>query len=998
MAEQAFILGEACDVREVLATPGIYVAPSGSPSYGALLALTWKGLAEQLGRRQLADGQLAIAVRVPEPGAYRPNASGSPDFLSMTHITVDDEVFANTLSMYADWREAWWREAIQNSVDAGATEIRLGVRCLDENEQMIDLGTDVDPDRSTEDTARIAFIEVSCEDNGSGMDQETLATKFLAVGGTGKGSVRSSAVGGFGEAKKLLIGLWVRWYLRTGQEGQPNSFECVDGHGLRFTPRHAPPFQGTQLHALMRVGESAGADHARAFVAKCSLPGIVVTMNGVELPQGRATSAEEPLFAWMESDERLQSRLDDVLGIRNPNLGWNARRELIRDKIDEIVEETGLRPSGVIPNALDALATRLNTRRTRMRIYYSAKDTATPGKALLRVSGISAEGLERSLYMFPRTFAEVPGTAIIELSGDSKAMLLANRESLLREGAGYAIDSAIDEWIQVVTADKRQALERQLAPILYEGEGLFEASQDAAASLALALGAFEMGPKFKPVDIDAMLRAMAAEQAAYNEAMARLGKQLPNFSLPSEAALQAAFDAVDLRGPSHIEQITKTAAWRPNFMIILGPDGDRPAPELLPERMPPKLVQLQKFWAEIIRFILINLGEDVTYGVGWTIHPKNGGAHLKKDGVHWLVMNPYREPSRHSAGFRSLTNEDDVAHIYSLALHEVGHIKFQNHYDEWGNYITETLVPRALWNKQKYIERIRKAVLARASMKSRGGREILSGPKGLLGSRDVMRSLPTLAQLQAFFGKKYRDSDTQNAIAGMVAWARIKPGEGEEPSNSRELETIASVVKKWHVSTLANYRADVAFLSNEEVALDGVPRVMMFFWRSRSIIVLEAHELDAESCVRALSYDVTRSMLREGTELPNYPARQFHAVRLGTAMRAFLRVAGERLEVVRRYAEQVIEAAVDFSVAAGGSADEVRASNLVSCSWGAGFAMYIPTAMGPLVVRPLGDDWLVNNPWDNAAAAAFEDSNNAMGMGSKYYVEFTFDRERGALK
>ena len=1003
MTDPAYILGEACDVREVLARPGVYCAPSGSPSYGALLSLVWRGLARQLGRRQLADGQLAIAVEVPPQDRYTANANVG-EFLSMTHITVDDEVFANTLSMYADWREAWWREAIQNSVDANATEIRLGVRCLDQNMDMVDLGTDDDTSRSLEAEHRIQFIEVSCEDNGIGMDQETLATKFLAVGGTGKGSARSSAVGGFGEAKKLLIGLWVSWYLRTGQEGASSSFECVDGHGLRFSPRTAPPMRGTVLRAVMRVGEATGARQARAFVAKCSLPGIVVTMNGEPLPQGRSTSSEEALYAWQEDDDTLRNRLLDALHARRPDVTWDTLRDELRVLLLDARHAGGFEHGAPPPNYYDVVAAHLNTRRTTMRVYYQAKDVSSPGHAMVRVSGFSPEGVERCLYMFPKTFADVPGTAIIELSGDSKAMLLANRESLLRAGAGYAIEVAMDEWVKVVTADKRAALERKLAPIKYEGEGMFEASVDTAAAMALSLGAFDLGPKLEPANIDAMMEAMELLRQMREAARQQAGKAPEPEPFFEHQAVKASLTSVDLKGPAHVEKITQLAAWRPNFIILLGPEGEQPAPELRPETMAPELVKLQKFWAECIRFILINLGEYVQYGVGWTVHPEVGGAALRQEGTHWLVLNPYRDGGDHSKGFRSLTNDDDVALIYSIAMHEVAHIKHRSHYDEWGNHFTSVLVPRALWRKEQYIERIRKAVLARSSSKQRGTKALLmSKDRAMPKARGALMPLPSLASLQRWFAKVNRTTEMTQAVVALVAWSKLPPGL-EEVSMSPQLLTIAKAVRAYDVEKI---RGGIGFISNVEVADDrSDPTAMLCFPMVRSVALMSVLEQEARDWADSFSWAAKQQLLEmhHGETDEQYATRIFYAVQLGCAMQAYVRFANARLDDLLPAAEQVIQAAVRLSALLGGEPHKgVRASSLVSPPWGAAFSLYIPTGTNSLFFCvPQGRNWVIehHDEWmGQRTIEEFERSCNALAeQEPTSYRALTFDPLRGALR
>ena len=84
----------------------------------------------------------------------------------------------------------WFREVVQNSIDAGATEIDI---VTDENEKVI-----------------------SCIDNGRGMNAKIFLNKFLALGGSYK---EDDAVGGFGQAKEIVILTWPGWMVLTKKKG-----------------------------------------------------------------------------------------------------------------------------------------------------------------------------------------------------------------------------------------------------------------------------------------------------------------------------------------------------------------------------------------------------------------------------------------------------------------------------------------------------------------------------------------------------------------------------------------------------------------------------------------------------------------------------------------------------------------------------------------------------------------------------------------------------------
>ncbi len=87
---------------------------------------------------------------------------------------------------YRHWQEAWFREVVQNSLDAEATRIDFTTRKSGAN------------------------LILTARDNGVGMREWTLLNKFLVLGATSKGA---ESIGGFGEAKKLLLWPWRFWMI-----------------------------------------------------------------------------------------------------------------------------------------------------------------------------------------------------------------------------------------------------------------------------------------------------------------------------------------------------------------------------------------------------------------------------------------------------------------------------------------------------------------------------------------------------------------------------------------------------------------------------------------------------------------------------------------------------------------------------------------------------------------------------------------------------------------
>lgn len=178
-------------------------------------------------------------------------AKGKGEVLLTGRMSYTPEYFHKAAASYADWRSAWWREALQNSVDAGATEIELkSAMSFGDHEG--------------------AYV-LSVTDNGSGMSQDTLVDRFLAFGGSQKAS---DAVGGFGKAKELLILPWVCWSMASRD---------LHAHGVAmdWTLERATDTGHTKLEVVM-AGPSDRQTHcwaARGVLRRSHLPGVRVTVQ-----------------------------------------------------------------------------------------------------------------------------------------------------------------------------------------------------------------------------------------------------------------------------------------------------------------------------------------------------------------------------------------------------------------------------------------------------------------------------------------------------------------------------------------------------------------------------------------------------------------------------------------------------------------------------------------------------------------------------------------------
>lgn len=121
----------------------------------------------------------------------------------MAIVTVPAEFFRAELRVYGNWREAFAREVLQNSADAGATRI------------------DVHFSTTPAGQARVVF-----NDDGHGMSREVLEEVFFALGRTTKGG--PDTIGGFGRARIIICFAQRSYTIRTGNL-------LVEGSGGQYT-------------------------------------------------------------------------------------------------------------------------------------------------------------------------------------------------------------------------------------------------------------------------------------------------------------------------------------------------------------------------------------------------------------------------------------------------------------------------------------------------------------------------------------------------------------------------------------------------------------------------------------------------------------------------------------------------------------------------------------------------------------------------------------------
>lgn len=590
--------------------PGIYVARAQDPAYGGLEALAVEGHATYLGERHDPDGTKMIAVSVPgaRDGEQAPNMGGA--------IRIGREFFTTALRDYHDWKEKWWREAIQNSVDAGATDIDCRVEQVPEG------------------------FAISVSDDGRGMDEDTLLNKFLVLGGTTK--TRGDTRGGFGKAKELLVLPWLAWSIHTRDRK-------VVGAGLDYQVEPAPFRQGTEIRVVMPPDETTHESCALAFIEKCYLPDIRFTVNGT----------------------RHKARL--------------APGEELR--------------------SFEGKAT----------LYYDKK--GKNNGLFVRTMG---------LFMFEMWVSDaVKGTLVVELTGSSVELLTANRDGI----RDYELKRGIERYVNELAADVSSALKKKKGLIRkrFEGTGKFTGANEQDLRSAMLNHMEELQPAQQTKrglvlseDQVSVLKGVVHELGAGEGSALVLEETVGALNMRTNAETAAAMlDSTVMPGPAAVEAAIKQLAWEPDFYLINDVEGFHVPKMFYPESLTPGVKKLAKAWAELCRFVLIQLGCATPFGVGFIFSHDAMAAYQQEDDEHWLLLNPFRDAAAVGSAKPSkealwgLVTEDDVNQLYASAVHEVTHMAdgVRYHDESFASALTRNFARCA--NKDRQVKAIIKSIKAR---------------------------------------------------------------------------------------------------------------------------------------------------------------------------------------------------------------------------------------------------------------------------------------------
>lgn len=583
--------------------PGIYETSSGSEAYPAARFLVESGRARVVSEQFLPGGRVLLTVE-----KTNGRAKSNPDEEERTvEVKMSRKWLESRTKQYRDWRTAWWREAIQNSIDPGTgAATRVDLRC----EQMAD-----------------GNWLVSCSDNGNGMTREQVEDPdkgFLVFGGSGK-TASSSSIGGFGEAKELLVFPWIQYRLLTSDQE-------YTGRGNQAKAKKAPMRKGVLLEVIMPADVHTTPEDALLVLARSWIPNVTFTLNGKTIKTGIPTPSK---------------KLDEVAG---QGIVYETPR---RRKTAEAIELEKQREPDKEPDKRD------------------------PADILVRKDG---------LWMFTeRLHGSAKHGLIVEVTGPSTKIFTANRDGF--ESGAWDLREAIDK------AKEEMASEGEVRSKLEKPEELtirgpmFNAAQ-RALTVREAVGPLPETKAGKPIHlndetINQIVQVVASftaqdlanlphdQQGHYDE---ESEERLMQAVMASPEASKVIMQTADLKGQTSFDAAVRQVVWQPAFHYRKDEGLKYRIPaKFKPAGMTPAVLRLLKTWAELCRMALVNIGSDLTYGVGFWFSQQAGAGYLRKDNTNWLLLDPHKSKEDRTEIYNP-ANLEDLKWLWSTAQHEVAHM------------------------------------------------------------------------------------------------------------------------------------------------------------------------------------------------------------------------------------------------------------------------------------------------------------------------------------
>ena len=583
--------------------PGVYVTTSATPAYAGARFLVESGKAIGVDR-YLPGGQIELTFEVmgQQRGPRKNPPDGEEGFERSGSVKVTKKWLKTRTREYENFKTAWWRESIQNSINphtGNATRVDLICREL--------------PDKTW---------VVSCSDNGRGMTREQVEDEekgFLVFGGSGASQYGSmGGIGGFGEAKQLLIFPWLQYRLLTADQ------EYI-GQGADWKARTVTPRKGVMLEVIMPEDAHTTPEDALHVLVRSWLPHVTFTLNGkvvaTKIPTPEQALKEVPGQGIIYSYPKIRNEAPEIV-VRKGGL-WTFSQELPPSAKHGIIVEVTGESTRMFTTNRDGFS--WNADKLKKQLASDIKEMTTEGR--LRAKLKPVERIVRGTGKF-KTFEQKRTEEVPE------------RAFEMREAVGG---------LPVITQEPKTLPPEVVDQVVKKIEKFNNQDWEKLGEMTPEDGAGS--------DVDS-----AAGMAAFLQIAAA-----------SPAAAAAILEHMKFTGQKSMDAAIKQMVWKPDFYLIKDADMAYVIPKKFqPETMTPAILRLTKIWAELCRFILISMGVGTPFGVGFWFSDDAAAGYLFRKDEHWLLLNPHKNQERTEVYIPG--NQEDLAFLWAAAIHEVSHM------------------------------------------------------------------------------------------------------------------------------------------------------------------------------------------------------------------------------------------------------------------------------------------------------------------------------------
>jgi hypothetical protein len=188
------------------------------------------------------------------------------------------------------------------------------------------------------------------------------------------------------------------------------------------------------------------------------------------------------------------------------------------------------------------------------------------------------------------------------------------------------------------------------------------------------------------------------------------------------ASLAAAMLDQKFVGATHIEAAIQQLVWQPDFYVMNDIEDWKVPKKFFPETMTPRVFKLAKTWVELCRFVMMQLGSEAYFGVGFHFNESTAASALTEknpktdEEEQWLMVNPFKNFTRREEIW-SPAKDADLKWLYAAAIHECTHIA------DGISYHDESFAAALTLNMARCADGYRKIKQIAGAIRGRGGIE-----------------------------------------------------------------------------------------------------------------------------------------------------------------------------------------------------------------------------------------------------------------------------------